>query len=263
MLANALTMNWTLLSIILAVIFSITTIILALKLAKKKKPVWALHTRKIMGIGTDSPAELKMTFRGLAVDDVYRTKFIFLNKGTETIRKADVAEAVTIHFEGATILDQPTALARSKQANELSVRQIIKDGDKAVEVDFLYLDHDDGALVEVLHTKSERIRCSGIIMGAGDIDYIGEFLRRPPPSWFPIMLVVFFTLFGCMIYSMWNDFARWVLTTQIKYLFIIPTIFTLFLTVYLGRYMVRESPVFYRYLRFPRWTGLHTRKGVS
>lgn len=252
-----------LLTIIITVALGTAAIILALKLAKKKKPVWALNTTIIISVGIEAPSELKMTFRGLPVDDVYRTKFIFLNKGTETIRKADVAEAVTIHFEGARILDQPTALARSKQANELSVRQTIKDGDGAVEVDFLYLDHDDGALVEVLHTKSERIRCSGIIMGAGDIDYIGEFLRRPPPFWFPLMLVVFFTLFGCIIYSMWNDFARWVLTTQIKYLFIIPTIFTLFLTVYLGRYMVREFPVFYRYLRFPRWAGLHTRKGVS
>jgi len=255
-------MDWRFLVTIISpvtVALGIATIILAIKLAKKKKPVWALNTRRIIGIGTGAPSELKMTFRGLPVDAVYRTLFVFFNKGTETIRKTDVAEAVTIHFEGAKILDQPTALATSKQVNKLSVRHVIQDGDEAVEVDFLYLDHNDGIMVEVLHTKSERIRCSGIIMGAGEIDYIGEFLRRPPPYWWPIFNVVFFTLFGCIVYSVWHEVASWVLTTQIKYLFIIPIILTLFLTVYLVRYMVREFPVFYRYLRFPRWTGLYSR----
>jgi len=166
-------MDWRFLLTIISpvtVALGIATIILAIKLAKKKKPVWALNTRGIIGIGTGAPSELKMTFRGLPVDDVYRTVFVFFNKGTETIRKADVAEAVAIHFEGAKILDQPTALATSKQVNKLSVRHVIQDGDEAVEVDFLYLDHNDGIMVEVLHTKSERTRCSGIIMGAGEID---------------------------------------------------------------------------------------------
>jgi len=255
-------MDWRFLVTIISpvtVALGIATIILAIKLAKKKKPVWALNTIGIIGIGTGAPSELKMTFRGLPVNDVYRTVFVFFNIGTETIRKADVAEAVTIHFEGAKILDQPTALATSKQVNKLSVRQVIQDGDEAVEVDFLYLDHNDGIMVEVLHTKSERISCSGIIMGAGEIDHIGEFLHRPPPFWLPIMFVAFFTLFGCIVYSIWHYTASWVLATQIKYLFIIPSIFTLFLVVYLGRYMVKEFPVFYRYLKCPRWTGLHSR----
>jgi len=251
------------LCIILAVIFFVATVVLsvvlAFKLAKKKKPVWALNTRIIIGIGTGSPSELKMTFRGLPVDDVYRTVFVFFNIGTETIRKADVAEAVTIHFEGAKILDQPTALATSKQVNKLSVRYVIKDGDEAIEVDFLYLDHDDGVMVEVLHTKSERIRCSGIIMGAGEIDYIGEFLTRPPPYWLPIIFIVFSALVGYTIYYIWHEVASTILAAQINYLLILPIIATLFMIVYFIRFMFTGFPVFYRYLRFPKWTGLHSR----
>lgn len=246
-------------TIILAVVGWIIAAFLAFKLAKKKKPVWALSTRVVIDIGTGAPSGLKMTFRGLPIHDVYRTVFVFLNKGTETIRSTDVPESVVVHFEGAKILEQPTILATSKQVNKVSTRRVVKDGDEAVEVDFLYLDHDDGVMVEVLHTKSERMKCSGIVMGAGEIKYIGEFLRRPPPHWLPIIVVVFPTLFGCILYSMWNYVAGWVLATQIKYLFIIPVILTLFLVVYFVRYMVREFPVFYRYLRFPRWTGLHVR----
>ena len=252
------------LCIILAVIFFVATVVLsvvlAFKLAKKKKPVWAFNMIRIIGIGTDAPSELKMTFRGIPVDDVYQTLFVFFNKGTETIRKADVAEAVAIHFEGAKILRQPIALATSKETNKLSVSRVIKDGNEAVEVDFLYLDHDDGVMVEVLHTKSERVRYSGIIMGASEIGYIGEFLRRPPPYLLiPIIFAGFSSLVGYVVYTMLHDVASTILATQSKYLLILPIGFSLFMIVYWVRFMVKQLPVFYRYLRFPRWTGLHSR----
>ena len=253
-------MDWTLFWGILAVVFFVATIVLVFKFAKREKPVWARNTRRIIGIGTDAPPELKMTFRGLPVDDVYQTLFVFFNKGTETIRKADVAEAVAIHFEGAKILRQPIALAMSKETNKLSVRGVIKDGDEAVEVDFLYLDHDDGVMVEVLHTKSERVRCSGIIMGASEIGYIGEFLRRPPPYLLiPIVFAGFSSLVGYVVYTMLHDVASTILATQSKYLLILPIGFSLFVIVYWVRFIVKQLPVFYRYLRFPKWTGLHTR----
>ena len=238
------------------VALGIATIILAIKLAKKKKPVWALNTRKIIGIGTGAPPELKMTFSGLPVDDVYRTVFIFFNKGTETIRKADVAEAVAIHFEGGKILGQPTALATSKPVNKVSLRHINKDGDEAVEVDFLYLDHDDGVMVEVLHTKSERIRCSGIIIGANEIGYIGEFLERPAPYSLTIMAAVISMMVGFIIYLMWHDVDN-LLATQTKYSLIIPIVGTLLIIGYWVRSMVIKLPVLYRHLGFPKWTGLH------
>lgn len=256
------------LCITLAVIFFVATVVLsvflAFKLAKRKKPVWAFNMRRIIGIGTGAPPELKMTFRGLPVDDVYHTLFVFFNKGTETIRKADVAEAIAIHFEGAKILRQPIALAKSKETNKLSVSRVIKDGNEAVEVDFLYLDHNDGVMVEVLHTKSERVRCSGIIMGTSEIGYIGEFLRRPPPYWLmPIIFAGSASLVGYAVYTMLHDVASTILATQSKYLLILPIGFSLFVIVYWVRFMVTQLPVAYRYLRFPKWTGLHTRKVVS
>jgi hypothetical protein len=247
------------LSAVLAAVFFVATVVLSVvlasKLSRKKSPVWALNTRKIIGIGTDSPSELKMTFHGLSINDVYRTVFIFFNKGAETIRKADVAEAVAIHFEGAKILDQPTALATSKQVNKLSVTRVIKDGDEAVQVDFLYLDHNDGVMVEVLHTKSERIRCSGVIMGAHDIRYIGEFLQRPAPYWLTIMTAALCVLVGYVVYLMWHD-VRNTLATHPKYWLIIPIVATLFIVGYWVHSMVARLPLVYRYLRFPRWTGL-------
>ena len=172
-------MDWTMLGIILAPIFFIVTIVLAIRLNKKKKPAWAHKTRKVIGLGSDAPPELKMTFAGKPVTDVYRTTFIYFNRGNETIPQEHVTEPIAVHFEGADILREPARLAMSKEANKVSVTQSTKDGDNVVALQFLYLDHNDGVVVEVLHTESRRIRCSGNIMGTDKTKDMGEFI---PPS---------------------------------------------------------------------------------
>lgn len=248
-------MDWRfLVTIISTVALGIITIVLALKLAKRKKPVWARNTRRIIGKGTDAPPELKITFNGLPIDDVYRTVFIFFNKGTETIRKIDVTEAVAIHFKGAKILRPPTILVTNKGANKISVRHIVKDGDEAVEVDFLYLDHDNGVVVEVLHTKFEQIRCSGIIMGANEIVYIGEFLPRRPPPWLAVMFGIMAVASGGLLYYLFRNVQDIFVEPKNKFLLVCVSIFLLFVIFQWGRIFL-DFPVFYRYLKFPKWTG--------
>ncbi len=169
-------MDWKFLAtIIIAVAFFIATLVLSLKVTKKKEPVWAYTTRKIIGLGTDAPPEVKLTFDERPVNDVYQTIFVLFNKGNEAIRKNDISENVAIHFKEADILRQPIILARSKEAIKASVEQVVKNGDDAIELSFLYLDHADGAVVMVLHTESRDISCSGSIIGTTGIGYAGEF----------------------------------------------------------------------------------------
>ena len=189
-------MNWTLLGLILTIVLFISTIVLARRLAKKQKPAWAHKTQKVIGLGSDAPPELKMSFAGKPVTDVYRTIFILLNKGNETIAQADVTETIAIHFKGADILRKPTILGKSKEANKISVGQSTKDGDNVIALQFLYLYHNDGVVVEVLHTESQDIRCSGNIMGTDKIEDMGEFI--PPRSErLPIRCAEFIAL-GCL-----------------------------------------------------------------
>lgn len=172
-------MDWGFIGTLLAIIFFITTIIttviLALKFAKKKQPVWAYKTTKIIGLGADAPPGLKLTFDDKPVGEVYRTTFIFFNKGKEAIRLNDVTENVTIHFEQAEILREPTIKAMSKEAIEFSVKKVVKQDASSIELDFLYLAHEDGAVVEVLHIAHEKIQCAGNIIGVKEIVNIGDF----------------------------------------------------------------------------------------
>lgn len=176
-------MDWVLFLGMVAVLLSGATIVLALKLVKRKKPVWAYTTRRIIGRDTDAAPELQISFQGRVVDNVYRTVLILCNMGAETVKQTDVAETVTIHFEGASILRPPTTLAMPKEANRLSARLIGDGRDDAVQIDFRYLDRGDGIAVEVLHTEAEGIRCSGVIVGTDKIRYVGELAADRTAEW--------------------------------------------------------------------------------
>ena len=186
-------MDWGLIGIVLAVIFFSTTVILTLKYRRVKKLVWSYTTKKVIGLGSDTPPELQLIFGEQRVSDVYRTTMIVFNAGNDSLRKDDVTKDVTVHFRGAKILRPPTNIVKSKEAIQFTVIAV-NDNDGfsvkfdflyldhndgfSVKFDFLYLDHNDGAVVEILHTKSEVLSCSGNIIGVKQIKYREDFRPR-------------------------------------------------------------------------------------
>ena len=248
-------MNWGLIQTILTIVSIGIAVLLALRLTRRKKPVWAYTTRRILGLGANAPPELELTFNGRPVDDVYKTVAIFFNEGNESIRPDDFAEHAAISFKEAHILREPTVLATSREAIRASAKQVVKDGDDAIELSFMYLDHDDGVAIEVLHTKGKSITCSGNIIGAKEIGYIGEFRPGRPPLWLSI-------LFGCMvaigpalIYVLFKVVTAGVSNLREGYgfpLLIAVLAYSAFLYI---RELV-EVPRFYYYLKFPKWSGV-------
>jgi hypothetical protein len=246
-------MDWRfLVTLICTVAFGIATIVLALKLVKKRQPVWAYKTTKIIGLGSNAPPELKLTFNEQPVSDVYRTRVIFFNKGIEAIVKENVTESIVMHFKGANILRQPTILAKSREGIGMSAKQVVKDGDNAVEVSFQYLDHNDGAVIEVLHTTSQDIKPSGNIIGTSEIRYIGEFAPIPDRpirrTIMRIMMVIF--MVGIMSWGLLvkgpNEplDTRWIIAIYI------------FGLLTFSAMLVPEVAPFLRSRRFPRWSAV-------
>lgn len=236
-------MDWGLaVTIFATIVFGTATIVLALKLAKKKKPVWAYQTRKIVGLGSDAPPELKLIFGNMPVNDVYQTSFTFFNKGTDIINKDDVTDNVTIHFRGARILRQPNIKATSNDKIRFSAKQVIKEGDDSIQLDFLYLAHHDGAIIEVLHTESQQIRHTGNIKGV-DIRKVGEFepsKTSPKVSRLIVPLAVTVTAVSLIII----DFET---------LRELISIFYLILGM-LGFFLITDVYERIRYRKFPRWS---------
>ncbi len=195
-------MNWGFWSVVLAIFFFITTIIatiiIAIKFTRKKQPVWAYNTSQVIGIGTDAPSELKLYFGDQQVNDVYRTRLVIFNKGKELIDKSDLVEPISIQFHGCKILRDPTNIlpSREKIGFGASRFQNATTGDLVI-FQFEYLDHDDGGVIEVLHTKTETegITSTSNIKGAKEVKCIGEFNPYRPKRFYRRIMATIFGLF--------------------------------------------------------------------
>lgn len=165
-------MDWKfIVTIFVAVIFGVTAIVQGFKLVRKKKPSWAYQTQKLIGLGSNAPPELKLTFGDVPVKEVFSTKFIFFNNGKEPIRTIDdVIKPITIRFGNAQILREPFIRPSNNEIEFISKR--VND---CIEIGFKYLDYQDGAVVEILHTASDRPVCQGKIISTRRISYLGEF----------------------------------------------------------------------------------------
>jgi len=248
-------MDWRfVVTIISTIVFGVATIVLALKLVKKRQPVWAYETTKIIGLGSNAPPELKLTFNEQPVSDVYRTRVILFNKGNEPILNDNVTESIIIQFKGAEILRQPDIRARSKEAIKLSAKQVVKGGHNSVEVNFLYLDHDDGAVVDVLHTASEEVTCTANIIGTQQIKNIGDFEPRPLQHRRRrlIALLLYLIIFvvgpaALFFYYLLTGYSR-----EQPMTLVILIVFMLFWTAKL----IVDFRRYFHYRKFPRWSSI-------
>lgn len=251
-------------SIALNILLAAVTTYLTIRLVRRKKPVWAYLTTKVIGLGTDAPPELKLTFDDKSVNDVYRTLVIFFNEGNTTIRRQDVSEKVRIHFDKAEILREPTLVAISKKAIKFSAKHVVKDGHSSVELDFLYLYHNDGAVFEILHTASEKPAATGDIMESESVTEIDRFVRTRPRSLrlSTAMLVGIMAILGSA-FSLWSFFqgkppsvevfeqgkAVTVIDISGVYLIIALVYVLVFLAIGVG-----EILRYRKIARFPRWS---------
>lgn len=244
-------MNWELIGVIATVIFGIVAIIaiiVAVRLARKKVPVWAHRTQQLIGLGTNAPPELKLTFNAKPIVAVFQTTLIFFNRGNEAIRRGDVTDKVAFRFPGAEILRDPT-IKPNKPEIRMSAKHVITRGDHAVELNFEYLAHNDGAIIEVLHTNFQSIEHQGNIIDSKEIQDIGYFpltyprLRRLLLSTSGLLAVgavgVVLLIRGMLASKPENSISE----------FVFPSFFILF-----GLLSILEFLPYFRARRFPKWS---------
>ena len=240
-------MDWGIIGTVLAIVFFTTTVIVTLRLAKRKKPVWAYKATKIIGLGTDAPRELKLTFNGTPVNDVYQTTFILFNKGKEAIRQGDVTEKVTIRFRGGEILREPTIKVRSTEAIKFSAKREVKERENSIELDFLYLDHEDGAIFEVLHTESREITCISNIIGTKKITNIGEFeSSQPRPTIIRPIIISVLSVISVLLITMGATLGLKIDAELLGPIYIFLGVFCVML--------ISDIRSHIRYNKFPNWS---------
>jgi len=232
-------------NIILAVI-AIMALIFGISQYKRKKPVWAYSTRHIIGRDAEAPLELKYVFGTREVTEVYKTTLIFFNMGKDKFcgdllpgGDSDINEAIVIQFKGAEILRPPTIANRSKGAVNFTVEQVNNCAD-SIQLHIPILNHNDGATIEVWHTKYNEIDIPN-----ADIPLLKEFIRKRPEGFWGNLAVISFIIlggitlagFGIARSEYWSDFLP-------------PLLFVIMLLVM----SVFGIPHLLRYRTFPSWS---------
>jgi cell division protein FtsW (lipid II flippase) len=161
----------TILSVIVAVVSVAVSVIIYLKSKREKVPKYSIKSYNIIKDFVNIFEALEVSYAGQTIKNLTVSKIVFWNAGRETIDKDDIvaADPITISTKGDyKILDQKI-ISINNETNKFSVKK--SDGHSKVELEFEYVDKNDGAVIQIIHTgySSKNIEIHGRIKGAGKL----------------------------------------------------------------------------------------------
>jgi hypothetical protein len=161
------------------------------------RPVYQLRALRLIGTDTKTiPEAVEIRFKGQPVERLTKTHIVFWNSGHTLLRGSDVVEADPIRCEfaeGSRILE--INVAKTSRTTNKFEAHIDPEREYRAIFTFDYLDPEDGAIVEMLHTDSDRYpSINGAIRGVPngivnwgkirplrtkDLPFSSLFLRKP------------------------------------------------------------------------------------
>lgn len=144
---------------VLGLFFTIFGIIIAFcfqYIRKGPKPVYQISSRRLIGREEhDLPDDVTVIFKNNKVKDLLtKSHIIFWNAGRRTLRGEDIvtSDPLRISIENGEIL-RAHVIHQPRIINKIEVH---KKNTTSVIWNFDYLDSKDGAVIEIIHTASER-----------------------------------------------------------------------------------------------------------
>jgi len=153
--------------------------------------------RALRLIGSDEailPADVEIRFRGQPVERLTKTYLVFWNAGTATIRGSDVVadDPLRCEFSEQARVLEVSLVKNTRSANKF-VAMIDANRPNCALLNLDYLDPQDGATIEILHTDSNRYpTVKGTIRGVpkGVIDrgqIVPTRINLRPPTRFRLL----------------------------------------------------------------------------
>ena len=147
----------------------ILAIVFYYKSKRLKEPMYAIHTENLVSDFSSILNKLEISYAGQRISSLSHTKIILWNNGRETITKADIAsgDPLAITMTGNGVVIDCQVITANNPANRVTVELT---SPKQALVHFDFLDHRQGAVIQVLHTGnvSEGLAFRGTIIGAGN-----------------------------------------------------------------------------------------------
>ena len=189
---------------IISVFVAIVSIAITFKSKRERKPRYSILSYNIIKDFVNMFDALEIRYAGQTVKDLTVSKIIFWNAGRETIDKDDIVKAdpITIRMsDNYKILDQNIIAMNNETDNFYLIPS--EDGSKVI-VEFDYIDKNDGAVFQIIHTgKSNKdIEFHGRIKGAGepelkDLDSLSKKLET---LGLVITIIGAFSLISVLVY---------------------------------------------------------------
>jgi hypothetical protein len=135
---------------------------------KGKKPRYEITSYNIIRDFEAESFPLEILYSGQRVENVTVSKVAFWNAGEETLNEADVASADPLTFQvtsGCKILDAKI-ISTKNESNKMGLEKL---GESCYRLKFEFMDKDEGAVVQLVHTgkSSDDVCVCGTIKGAG------------------------------------------------------------------------------------------------
>ena len=156
---------WLILSV--CTVFSVIYAIYAGVKGKEKKEIsYIVNTHEIVQAGKNMIPEFQISYRGQTIDDLTVTRFAIWNSGNRLLNSNDIVDtkplSITSNDDGPDILDA-SIIKRSEESNKFTID---KKSAHCAELQFDYIDKQDGIIVQILHTgSSKNISLSTLIKG--------------------------------------------------------------------------------------------------
>lgn len=156
------------------VIGLISSIIFYFKSRRFQRPTFSKRSIKWFDGKSIPHEDIKLTFRGKEISRFVITHLAFWNSGNQTIRKSDFAKSSVLRIaipSGTEVFDvRVTACTAPEiQVSLNSPNSFEADAFKEIEVDFEYLDANDGFSIQIIHDgQSDKFQFLGKLPGVAD-----------------------------------------------------------------------------------------------
>lgn len=181
----------SLVSIALAII-SITLACLFYRRSRRSKdPRWAIRNTTLIEGYSSKLRDLEVFYKGDRVEDLSVCRIAFWNDGKATIDRQDIATANPLRIasrDQARILDAKVLATNSRSSQFTASLPDTRTAAHLLEFD--YLDHGHGAVLQVVHTgtSEEDLEVVGDIKGSSGIQKkdirVYRYLPLPTPAEF-------------------------------------------------------------------------------
>ncbi|MEA0565284.1 hypothetical protein [Lysinibacillus irui] len=181
--------------------------------------VYQWDSLKIIGKNEITPDEITIFYKGTKVPRVIKTTIIIWNSGTKTIEGNNVVrnDPLCLEFSETEEVIGASVLLRTKEVNEFEI-STNAEKKNILKVHFEYLDPQDGATIEILHTDNKRYpNFKGTIKGMpkgimesgnNQSGITGIFSTQP----------AFVSIMSGNKFSLWTSFILGLVTVAISYL---------------------------------------------